>query len=120
AATEVLSDEGLLTFGARVAFRHPLVRAAVYQEADPDRRREVHRALAEATDPATDPDRRAWHRAQAASAPDQAIADEPEASADRARARGGVAASAAFLERSSELTVEPADRARRTLAAAEA
>jgi len=120
AATEVLSDEGLLTFGARVVFRHPLVRAAVYQEADPDRRREVHRALAEATDPATDPDRRAWHRAQAASAPDEAIADELEASADRARARGGVAASAAFLERSSELTVEPADRARRTLAAAEA
>jgi DNA-binding CsgD family transcriptional regulator len=119
-AAKVVADEGLLTLGARAAFRHPLIRAAVYQAADSDRRREVHLALAEATDPATDPDRRAWHRAQAASTPDEGIAGALERSAERARARGGVAASAAFLERSSELTVDAARRARRTLAAAEA
>ncbi len=117
---ETVAAEGLLTLGARVVFRHPLVRSAVYQVAEIDARRRVHLALAGATDPATDPDRRAWHLAQAASAPDESIAQLLEGSADRARARGGVAASAAFLERSSELTVDPGRRARRALAAAEA
>jgi DNA-binding CsgD family transcriptional regulator len=120
AAAQAAEAEGLLAFGARVTFRHPLVRSAVYRSAAPDCRSEVHLALAEATDLQTDPDRRAWHRGQAASAPDEEIADELERSADRARARGGVAAAAAFLERSSILTLDPARRASRALAAARA
>ena len=120
AAAQAAEAEGLLAFGARVTFRHPLVRSAVYRSAASDCRSEVHLALAEATDPVADPDRRAWHRGQAASAPDEEIADELERSADQARARGGVAAAAAFLERSSILTLDPARRAGRALAAARA
>jgi len=120
AAAEAVEAEGLLALEARVTFRHPLIRSAVYQSATTDRRSEVHLALAEATDPDTDPDRRAWHRALAASAPDEEIADELERSAVRARARGGIAAAAAFLERSSMLTLDPARRASRALAAAQA
>jgi DNA-binding CsgD family transcriptional regulator len=111
---------GLIELGARVRFRHPLVRAAAYRAAAvPDRRR-VHRALAEATDPGTDPDRRAWHRAQAAVGPDEAVAGELERSAARAEGRGGVAAAAAFLERATELTPDSARRGARALAAAQA
>jgi DNA-binding CsgD family transcriptional regulator len=111
---------GLIELGARVRFRHPLLRAAVYRAAAVPDRREVHRALAEATDPDADPDRRAWHRAHAATGPDEAVAGELEQSAARAQGRGGVAAAAAFLQRSAELTPDPARRAARALAAARA
>jgi len=113
-------SDGLIAFGPRVAFRHPLVRSAVYRAADAVARTEVHQALAEATDAATDPDRRAWHRAQAAIWPDEDVAADLERSAVRAQARAGFAAVGAFLERSAALTVEPGRRARRALAAAQA
>ena len=112
--------DGLLTIGARVTFRHPLVRSAAYRAAPPEDRRAAHRALADATDPQADPDRRAWHHAQAAVGPDEDIASELERSAGRAQARGGFAAAAAFLERSAALTPGPARRAERALAAAQA
>jgi DNA-binding CsgD family transcriptional regulator len=111
---------GLLDLDAFVRFRHPLVRSAVYQAASLTDRQEAHRALADATDPEADPDRRAWHRAHATAVPDERIAMELEQSASRAADRGGVAAAAAFLERALELTSDSAERGRRALAAAEA
>ncbi|MFE6099781.1 AAA family ATPase [Streptomyces laurentii] len=111
---------GLIEFGARLRFRHPLVRSAAYRAADPALRREVHRALAEATDPETDSDRRVWHRAHAAFEPDEALAGELERSAGRAEARGGLAAAAAFLRRATELTPDAAVRGARAAAAAQA
>ena len=112
--------DGLLTIGARVTFRHPLVRSSVYRAASPEERQAVHRALADATDPEVDPDRRAWHLAQATPGFDEDVASELERSAGRAQARGGLAAAAAFLERAAALTPEPARRAERALAAAQA
>ena len=113
-------DDGLLSAGPRVLFHHPLVRSAVYRAAAAQERRAVHGALAEATDAAADPDRRAWHRALAAAGPDEEVAAELERSAARAQARGGIAAAAAFLERSTILTPEAGRRTRRALAAAQA
>jgi DNA-binding CsgD family transcriptional regulator len=118
-AADAVESEALLSLSPRVAFRHPLVRSAVYRSAESHDRREVHLALAEATDPDIDPDRRAWHRAQAASKPDEEVAAELERSAVRAQARGGLAAAGAFLERAVALSPDPKGRARRALVAAE-
>ena len=118
-AGEPAAEAGLVEFGGRVRFRHPLARSAAYQSASLRERREAHAALAEATDQVADPDRRAWHRAQAAAAPDEEVAVELECSAGRAQARGGLAAAAAFLERSVALTADPVRQAARALAAAQ-
>jgi AAA ATPase domain len=120
AAAGPASSGGLLELDTGVRFPHPLLRSAIYWAASAEQRRTVHRALAEATDVDGDPDRRAWHRAQAADLPDEDIAVELERSANRAQARGGPAAAAAFLERAAQLTPDPARRAGRALTAARA
>ena len=119
-AADILESENLVALAPRVVIRHPLLRSAVYLAATPSERRDIHRALAEATDPGVDPDRRAWHRAHAAPKPDESVAAELEDSAARAQARGGFAAAAAFLERATALTPRQPRKSRRALAAAEA
>ena len=120
AAAVGTETDGLLTLGEQVAFRHPLVRSAVYRSAAAEERRAVHLALADVTDRRIDPDRRAWHLAAAATGPDEEIASELEHSAARAQARGGLAAAAAFLQRSVALTGDPGRRVDRAIAAARA
>jgi DNA-binding CsgD family transcriptional regulator len=111
---------GLIELGVRVRFPHPLVRSAIYLASSPSDRRDVHRALADVTDPVIDPDRRVWHRAHAAAQPDEEVAAEMVLSAGRALGRGGLAAAAAFLQRACELTPDAAIRVERALIAAQA
>ncbi|MCV7424304.1 AAA family ATPase [Mycobacterium yunnanensis] len=111
---------GVIEFGKRMRFHHPLMRSAAYRAADLTERREVHRALADATDPDAAPDRRAWHAANAASGPDDAVAADLETSAGRAQSRGGMSAAATFLERAAVLTSDPVLRGARAIAAAQA
>jgi DNA-binding CsgD family transcriptional regulator len=111
--------EGLFQIRARATFRHPLVRSAIYRAAPEDERHRVHRALADATDPDADPDRRVWHRAHATSGPDDALANELERSASRAQARGGPSAAAVFLARAAALASDRVRRATLIISSAE-
>jgi DNA-binding CsgD family transcriptional regulator len=115
-----LRADGLLSFAPRVVFRRPLLRFAVHQLATDEERRDVHFALALATDPAREPDHHVWHLAHAADGPDEGLASELERLAPLARRRGGLPAAAAFLEQATMLTLQPGRLADRAIAAAEA
>ncbi len=117
-AAAAADEEQLLNIGSRVRFCHPLVRSAAYVAGSPEDRRAAHLTLATATDAQADPERRVWHLAAAATEPDEDIATALEQAAAKIQARAGVAASAAFLQRSMTLTAEPRRRADRALAAA--
>src|SRR4029077_11654127 len=137
-ATAPAVEAGLVEFGMRVRFRHPLRPCAAYGPAPPQERQQVHGALSEVTDPEQDPDRHAWHRAHATPGPDEAVAAELERSAGRAPAAGGAAAGrggqrrrrrraragglgpAAFCHRPPAVARAPARRTERALAAASA
>ena len=118
-AAEAPGAARLVVWEPRIEFRHPLIRSAAYYAAPVAVRRQAHAALAAATDPRADPDRRAWHLAEAAAGPDEEVAAALEESAARARARGGWASSAVSWQRAAELTPDPGRRARRLLQAAE-
>jgi DNA-binding CsgD family transcriptional regulator len=119
-AATTAESAGLIELHGTIRFRHPIVRSAVYRAASPAQRRQVHQALADVTNADIDPDRRAWHRARAAVAPDEAVAADLERSADRALALGGLAAAASFLQTAAALTPDPARRALRSLNAGQA
>ena len=119
-AADVAVERGMLTRESQPAFRHPLLRSAVYAYADPGQRRQVHAALAAACDAVGDAERSAWHRAEAAAGPDDRVAAGLETAAELARTRGGYSEQALFLSRAAELTTAPERRAERLLAAADA
>lgn len=118
-AAEPASAEGLAEFATRVRFRHTLVRSAVYRSASAEDRQEAHRALAAVTAEDSDPERRAWHRAQAAAGPDEDVAGALEWAAGLAVTRGCLAAAGAYLARATTLTPDPPQRSRRAVLAAE-
>jgi DNA-binding CsgD family transcriptional regulator len=120
AAAAPAQAENLIAVGTVIRFRHPLIRSAIYYSAAPIERRRIHRALAGATDPGHDPDRRAWHLSEATAEPDESVAAGLELAAGRATTRGGWAASGAFLARAAVLTPDPGTQGRRLLAAARA
>lgn len=111
---------GIIEFGPRMRFHHPVMRSATYRAADLADRRRIHAALAEASDSAADPDRCAWHAANSVAGTDDSVAEALEISASRAQSRGGIAAAATFLERAAVLTSDPELRGNRAMAAAQA
>jgi DNA-binding NarL/FixJ family response regulator len=118
ATLSAAEDEQLVAVGRdRVEFRHPLVRSAVYRGAGFAQRERAHRALAAALSAPAEADRRAWHRAAATVGTDDGAAAELEATAERARQRGGPAAAASALERAAQLSAGAEMRGRRLVLA---
>jgi DNA-binding CsgD family transcriptional regulator len=120
-AVEGAEELGLIEIAdARIRFRHPLVRSAIYQSAAAPLRRRVHRALAACLTGDWQGDRRAWHRAAGAADTDEDVAADLAAMAERTRARSGYAVAARALERAAQLTPAPERRVERAIAAADA